>query len=111
VPIPERRNGQVTGYKKDREGQTVMTRLNEDMLKRVAAAGKGAYAQANSGDTGINALVDDLRRMDSTETGTYRFAGHEDRYQPVLALGCLMILLALLFGDRPTRFTLRTSAP
>lgn len=111
VPIPERRNGQVLGYKKDREGQTVMTRLNEDMLKRVAAAGKGAYVLANAGDTGINALVDDLRRMDSAETGTYRFAGHEDRYQPVLALGCLMILLALLFGDRPTRFTLRTSTP
>ncbi len=108
TPIPERRNGQVLGYKKDRDGQTVMTRLNEDMLKRVAAAGKGAYVLATSSDTGINALVDDLRKMEGSETGTYRFAGHEDRYRPVLALGCALILLGLLFGDRPTRFTLRT---
>jgi len=108
-PIPERRNGEMLGFKKDRQGQTVMTKLNEDMLKRVAAAGKGAYVLATNADTGIHALMQDLRSMDQSETGTFRFAGYEDRYQPVLALGCLMLLLGMLFGDRRFRFTLRTS--
>ncbi|MBL8002614.1 MAG: VWA domain-containing protein [Flavobacteriales bacterium] len=106
-PIPERRNGTMLGFKKDRQGQTVMTKLNEDMLKRIAAAGKGAYVKATATDTGIQALVADLKKMDQREAGTYRYAGHEDRYQPVLALGCVMLLLGLLFGDRPLRFNLR----
>jgi Ca-activated chloride channel family protein len=84
-PIPERRNGERTGFKKDRQGQTVMTKLNEDMLERVAAAGGGAYVHATATDTGINALINDLRKMDQNEAGTYRYAGHEDRYQVVLA--------------------------
>jgi Ca-activated chloride channel family protein len=108
-PIPERSNGAMLGFKKDREGQTVITKLNEDMLKRVAAAGKGAYVLASNADTGINALVQDLRKMDQSETGTYRFAGYEDRYQPVLSLGCLLLLLGMLFGDRRFRLPLRTS--
>lgn len=108
-PIPERSNGAMLGFKKDREGQTVITKLNEDMLKRVAAAGKGAYVLATDADTGINSLVQDLRQMDQSETGTYRFAGYEDRYQTVLSLGCLLLLLGMLFGDRRFRLNLRTS--
>ncbi|MBK9287863.1 MAG: VWA domain-containing protein [Flavobacteriales bacterium] len=110
-PIPERRNGEMLGFKKDRDGQTVMTKLNEDMLRRVAAAGKGAYVLATNADTGIDALVQDLRKMDQSETGTYRFAGYEDRFQLVLSVGCLMILLGMLFGDRRFRFSFRNSIP
>ena len=100
APIPERNGGQVVGFKKDKEGQTVMTKLNEDMLRRVAAAGKGEYALATNGGTGIETMVENLRRMDQTETGTYKFAGHEDRYQYFLAIGCLLIFAGLLMGER-----------
>ncbi|MBL0044849.1 MAG: VWA domain-containing protein [Flavobacteriales bacterium] len=100
APIPERNGGQVIGFKKDKDGQTVMTKLNEDMLRRVAVAGKGEYALATNGGTGIETMVENLRRMDQTETGTYRFAGHEDRYQYFLAIGCLLIFAGLFMGER-----------
>lgn len=100
APIPERRGDEVIGFKKDKDGQTVMTKLNEDMLKRVAAAGKGEYALATQGGTGIEVMVENLRRMDQSETGTYKFAGHEDRYQFFLAIACVLIFVGLLLGER-----------
>jgi Ca-activated chloride channel homolog len=99
-PIPDIRNGVEVGFKKDKEGNTVMTKLNEDMLKRIAAAGKGDYAQATNSDTGVGAMVDRLRGMDQSEMGTFRYAGHEDRYQYFLAIACLLIFAGLLMGER-----------
>lgn len=100
APIPERKGNQVLGFKKDKDGQTVMTKLNEDMLRRVAAAGKGEYALATNAGTGIETMVENLRRMDQTTVGTYSFAGHEDRYQYFLAVACLLIFVGLFMGER-----------
>jgi hypothetical protein len=50
--------------------------------------------------TGIDAIVEDLKQMDRTETGTYRFAAHEDRFQYPLGAGLLLIILGMCFGDR-----------
>lgn len=98
-PIPELQRGRVAGYKKDREGRTVVSRLNEAMLEDIAAAGGGAYVRATVQGTGIDALVAELRGMDQTETGTYRFAGHEDQFQSFLAIAILLIFAGLLLGE------------
>ena len=99
-PIPLRRNGQLIGFKKDKDGQTVITKLNEDVLSRVAASGNGEYIHATSADTGVNAMIAKLRGMDQSELGTYRFSGHEDRYQYFLAVACGMLFLGMLIGER-----------
>lgn len=98
-PIPEMQRGRAAGYKKDREGRTVVSRLNESMLEDIAAAGGGAYVRATVQGTGIDALVSELRGMDQTETGTYRFAGHEDQFQAFLAIAVLLIFAGLLLGE------------
>jgi Ca-activated chloride channel family protein len=99
-PIPMRRNGAMAGFKKDKDGQTVITKLNEDILSKVAAAGGGEYIHATTADTGVNTLVARLRGMDQSELGTYRFAGHEDRFQYFLAAACILVFLGALMGER-----------
>lgn len=100
APIPERRGDAVMGFKKDRDGNTVMTRLNEDMLRRIAAAGQGDYVLASTGNTGVDPIMERLRGMDRTETGSYRFSGYEDRYQYFLVIACALIFAGLLMGTR-----------
>lgn len=100
APIPERSGNQVIGFKKDRQGQTVLTKLNEDMLRRVARAGNGEYIRATNAGTGITELMTRLRGMTQAETGTYRYAGHEDRYQLFLVVACALIFAGLLMGER-----------
>lgn len=99
-PLPVRRNGQLTGYRKDRNGNTVISRLNEEMLKRIAAAGNGAYVRATERSAGINELLGDLRAMDTREAGSFRYTAHEDQYRYPLGAGLLLILIGMLFGER-----------
>jgi Ca-activated chloride channel family protein len=99
-PIPIRQGGRLTGFRKDRNGNTVVTRLNEDMLRAIATAGNGSYVRGDQGTAGIVQLVDDLRNMDRTEIGSYRYAAHEDQYQYPLALGIALVVLSMAFGER-----------
>ena len=99
-PLPLRRNGQVTGYRKDRSNNTVISRLDEQMLKEIAAAGNGLYVRATERSAGINELLKELRTMDAQEVGTYRFASLDDQYQYPLGIGLLLMTIGLLFGDR-----------
>lgn len=101
-PIPIIRGKQVTGFRKDREGTTVITRLDEDMLRRIAAAGGGTYVRANERSQGLEEIVEDLRNLEpgATSGSTYRFAAHEDQFQYPLAVSILLISLSLWLAER-----------
>ncbi len=99
-PIPVERGGKVVGFKKDGQGNTVVSRLNEPMLKRIAAEGNGAYVRATSASSGIDPLIQDLRSMETNEKGTFTFTAHEDQYQYPLGIGIVMLLLAYSIGER-----------
>lgn len=98
--IPMRRNGQSIGYRKDRSGSTVVTRLNEPLLRRIASAGNGSFIRASSSNTGIVDLVEQLKRMEQAEVGTVRYTAYEDLYQAPLGAALLCFVLYLLLGER-----------
>ncbi|HMC96780.1 MAG TPA: VWA domain-containing protein [Flavobacteriales bacterium] len=99
-PLPIRHNGQVTGFRKDREGNTVVSRLDEDMLRRIAAEGNGVFVRATDNSSGITELVEQLKSLDKTEVGTYRFASFENQYQWPLGIGSILILLGMALGEQ-----------
>ena len=64
-PIPiKNRYGTITSYQKDREGNTIITSLNEEMLKQIAQSGGGSYIRANSTQSGLNALFKEINKME-----------------------------------------------
>lgn len=102
-PIPVRRQDKGSGFRKDRQGNTVVTRMDEAMLQRIAAAGGGAYVRATERSSGMEALVDELRALKSgggTSTTGYRYTAHEHQFQYPLAAGILLIALSFTFHDR-----------
>ena len=57
APIPQF-NGRIqTGYKKDREGNTILSRLDETLLQRIASMGKGIYVRASTSETGLQKIL------------------------------------------------------
>lgn len=100
TPIPIRAGHPEDGFRKDKEGNTVMSKLNVGMLQEIVAAGNGAFVQATPQRTGVQQLVEDLRNMEQTDRGSVQFTGHEDHYQWFLAVGMLLIFAALLTGER-----------
>jgi len=99
-PLPIRRNGQVTGFRKDRDGSTVVSRLDDDMLRRIAAEGNGVFVRATDNSNGIIELVEQLKSLEKVEVGSYRFAAYEDQYQWPLGIGFVLLLFSMALGDQ-----------
>ena len=97
APIPiYNKYGQIAGYKKDKSGQTVMTRLDENMLRSIAEAGGGAYARANNSNVGLDDIYGEISKLDKTEIETQVFTDYEDRFQWFVGPG-IILLLVLIF--------------
>ena len=104
-PIPITNSyDQQTGFKKDREGNTVITRLNEVMLQQIAAAGNGDYVRANNTQAGLSKIFEKINALEKSEIETRMFTDYEDQYQYFLCFGLLLIFLEFLIFDRKTRW-------
>lgn len=101
APIPVyNSNGIQAGFKKDRDGQTVITKLNEDMLRQIAAAGNGSYARANNATTGLNKIFDDISQIEKKEIETRQFTDYEDQFQVFLGVAIFLLIFELLIASR-----------
>ena len=100
APIPlYNQYGQMTGYKKDKNGNTVVTRLDEDMLRRIADAGGGLYVRANNSNVGLEKIYDDISKLDKTEIETQMFTDYEDQYQWFVGPGILLLLVWIFMSS------------
>jgi len=101
APIPMYdKNGNMLGYKKDKSGKTVVTKLNEDMLRQIAAAGDGSYVRASSATTGLSKVLGDINKIQKKEIETRQFTDYEDRFQIFLVLALILLFVELLIPDR-----------
>lgn len=102
TPLPEYRNGQMVGYRKDREGHTVVSKLNETILQQIAASASGTYVQANASGNALDILLDRLEEMQREEFGSTMFTSYEDRFQYLLAAALVLLLLEFMIPTRKT---------
>ncbi|ETN94684.1 vWA domain-containing protein [Zhouia amylolytica] len=101
-PIPIKINGIVESYKKDQNGQVVITKLNEDVLKEVANKGNGAYINgSNTGET-VDFVTDTLNSMDKKEFETKQFADFKDQFQWFLGGAIFLLFIDIFFLERRT---------
>ena len=104
TPIPEYNSyGNQTGFKKDRQGQTVISRLNETMLQQIASAGGGIYIRATTGRDGLNRIFDEINALEKAEIDTQMFSEYEDRLQYIIAIALLFLLLEILIPAKRSR--------
>ena len=93
VPLPDPEGG----FKKDRGGNIVLSRLNEGPLKQIALATGGAYVRSVAGDSDLEAIYfDQIReKMDLQTLETRRRQVWNDRYQWFLAAAVVLLLVEL----------------
>ncbi|MBN1651554.1 MAG: VWA domain-containing protein [Bacteroidales bacterium] len=104
APIPEFSKGQQMGYKKDLSGKTVITKLDELTLQKVAAAGNGIYVRANNTSAGLNQVFQEISKMEKQRYETKMFSDYEDRFQYFLGLALFLFVLELLIFERKSKF-------
>lgn len=105
--IPEKRNGIVLNYKKDNNGDTVITRLDEATLKAIANEANGAYINGNRTSVVVDEIRDILNKMDKTEFEAKQFADFESQFQWFLGAGIFFLFIDIFLLERRTAWLKR----
>lgn len=101
APIPLRDPaGMLTGYKKDREGKVVTTRLIATELERIALETGGRYYRATTSEVEVDEIGQALAALSQGELGSELRTRYEERFQIPLLLGWLALVAEALLGDR-----------
>ena len=100
-PIPVKdETGNISGYKKDKSGNLVMSRLNRTTLESVARKTDGAFFSAMPGSFEMNRVVGILNKMEKEEFGEEWLDRYEERFEYPLIFAILLICLELSLTDR-----------
>ena len=100
TPIPEYKDGKIIGLKKDHNGNTVYTKINEDMLMGIAHAGGGSYTRAEGSFVNMEGLMEEIRKIEKTEMESSLYTDYDDQYQWFLGIGLLLLMVEFLFTER-----------
>ena len=102
-PIPiYNKYGSTSEFRKDREGNTIITKLNEPMLQEIAQVGMGTYVRANNSKSGLSILFDEINKMEKKEIGTMIFTDYKDRFQIFIGMSLFLLILNIFLLQRKT---------
>jgi Ca-activated chloride channel family protein len=104
APIPIKRNGVVESLKKDRQGEVVITKLNEVVLQDIASEGNGEYINGTNTGDAVEQIKEILIQMDKTEFEAKQFAEYKDQFQWFLGVGLLFLFLDVFILDKKTKW-------
>jgi Ca-activated chloride channel family protein len=99
IPVRDER-GQMIGHKKDKDGQTVVSRLTGEALKALSEAGKGTYQQVTFGGDSIKNLRAAIDQLQKAQFDTMEVSHYNELYQTFLFFGVILALIELLLGER-----------
>jgi Ca-activated chloride channel family protein len=100
-PIPEvNDSGEVTGFKKDRQGQVIISRLNEENLMSVAQVTGGTYYRASSTGGEVDALIAEMDKLQSAAYDAQFETLSVERFQVFLLLALAMLFAAEIIPGR-----------
>lgn len=97
-PIPM--NGELL---KDNEGNIVVSRLDENVLQEVAAAGNGVYVRAGNSEFGLNPIIEDIEKMEDEKYSSIVFEEYDEQFMYFLAIALLFFVIEMLIGDRRSK--------
>ena len=88
---------------KDKDGNIVVTKLDEDMLQKIAEAGNGAYIHAGNDEFGLNPIIDDLRELEAERLSSVVFEEYDEQYMYFFAIALAFLVIEMLIGERKSK--------
>ena len=101
VPIPvydER--GVQTGFKKDRNGEVILTKLDAFTLEKIALTAGGKYYQSSTGETRLKDIYEEIAKMEEKELGSMKFSQYEDQFQWLLFFAIFVLVVEPIITER-----------
>ncbi len=104
APIPVKGKFGRQDYRVDNQGNIVVSKLNEDMLSKIATAGGGTYIRATNYSSGLQPIFDSIEEMEKSEFETQVYADYEDRFQYFIAIALFLLIFDFLVLERKNKF-------
>jgi len=99
IPLLDEKDN-VTGYKKDKKGAVVMSKVDEAVLQRIAIVTDGKYYRATSSEFELDKIYDEIQKMEKKELSNRLFTQYEDRFQYFLGIALILLCVEFAIGDR-----------
>jgi len=104
APIPIYKGNEQAGYRKDKDGNTVVTKLNEQMLQEIATAGDGIYVRATNSDAGLKNVLNAIDKLEKKQFDSKMYSDYEDRFQWFIWAALFFFLIETLLTERKSKF-------
>jgi len=88
---------------KDKEGNIVVTRLDEKVLQEVAEAGNGVYVRAGNSEFGLNPIIEDIKKLEDEKYSSVVFEEYDEQFMYFLAIALVFFVIEMLIGDRRSK--------
>jgi Ca-activated chloride channel family protein len=103
-PIPIKTGSNIIGYKKDENGEVVITRQNDEVLRELASQTNGSYVSGSNTSGTLEALKNTLSGLEKADIEERVFTDYDDQFQWFLAIAFALLLLELVTADRKSRW-------
>jgi Ca-activated chloride channel homolog len=99
IPLRDER-GYIRDYKRDRNGQNVVSRVDGKFLQELAQTGRGAFHHATFGGEEAKRIKADLDKLQKSEFASSLATNYDERFQIPLLIGLVLLLLSFAVGER-----------
>ena len=101
IPIKDNR-GNIISYKKDQNGDNVITKMYPETLKSISDKTKSKYINGSNTKEVVEAVKSQLDKIEKTEFESQQIADFESQYQWFLGLGFLLLLVDIFLLEKKT---------
>ena len=91
------------GLLRDKEGNIVVTKLDEETLKEIAQAGGGAYVHAGNDEFGLGPIIGEIKKMQEEEYNSVVFEEYDEQFMYFLGIALALFTIEILIGERRSR--------
>jgi Ca-activated chloride channel family protein len=102
VPIPMIINGKKD-YLKDVNGNTVVTKLDEEILKKIALSTNGNYVRASNSNIGLDEIFSGIKKMKKQDLESTMYTEYNDQFQIFAAIALFLLLVDFIIMERKNR--------
>ena len=95
IPMPG-----ASGYMLDQSGNTVISKLNEQMCREIAEAGQGAYIYVDNSSSAQTALSGYVDKLAKKEMESVIYSEYDEQFQAVALLALVLLVMEILIMSR-----------
>ena len=102
--IPIKVNGRIDSYKKDNNGEVVITKRNSEILKKIASSSGGEYIDGNTTEEALEYVKVKLDKIDKSEFETSQFVEYKQQFQIFILIALLFIIVDIFIFQTKTKW-------